>query len=217
MSFPKVTVGSFQLVLFIKEFLKPLKKMDIAASISKAVRPLDVDPTILPFPDDVPGDAPRIILDGNQYKCNVSLKRVDFFRFTEAGELEEKLSEFIEMGKKLSQTCVNDLGFLVNRVGFVTAGNLVIDPFEFAKQYLLKDDISAHGFDLGLLFQPEIAGFEANKWVKVKNEGERIKFMIDFNLKEDKDVDLSAGHIVEVLDDIGNKFREDKYSLFEIK
>lgn len=219
MSFPEIELKSIQSVLFIKELKKGFNKIKIASALSDSVDMFNGEPMILPFPDDAPAEVPRIILQGNNNNCQISLQRLSVNRNTESSNILDHLKENSNNFKSIYKICIDELGFVVSRVGFILDGELkVSSPLTFVNEnYVKKSIIGLQGFELALYFKPEIDGVKFNKWVRLRNdEGDVLKFSLDFNTLE-IDSEMGVSDIDRVYTKLINSISEGKESLFGLE
>lgn len=217
MTFPISKVKTIQCVFFIKEIRKTFNKVNIASVIMSKVNFLDGEPTVLPLPDDAPAEIPRIVLKANNNTCQISLRRVDFIKEFQGEEISDILLDFITASKALSEVLLNDLGFVINRIGFVVSGYLEADTSAFVKEYYIKETMSkANGFDLGFHFNLEISNTNFNKWVRVNNRENILNFIVDYNTLDNLDAEFGFTEIESLLEHLRRNLVQDGSLLFEV-
>ncbi len=116
---------------------------------SATVDTFNGDPVLIPVPNDVPLDIPRIILNSNDrvYTCNIALNRTDVF-YNVPDDSEINLDVLLQTQKDNSLKLFNFLkskDAIINRVGFVVNVEFVVEEndknsFDYLKEHFLKDD-----------------------------------------------------------------------------
>jgi len=149
---------------------------------------LDGTPSILPIPQDAPGDIPRILLSSSDKKVglSVSLQRTNLsceipFGF-DTGEVD--INEYSAIAAQFFSGYRKRLDLRVQRMGFVTermeVGN---DPLKYLlEKFCNKSQIekgrpfyNAKRFEIHSLKKYEWEGFSINSWVRLKYLPVRMK------------------------------------------
>lgn len=202
MVFPNPELTKLHFVLFIKEFTKRFNKVTVCATLLDAVPELDPDSaTILPLPDDAPAEIPRVVLKGSGYECQVGLQRTALvYSAEDAGIIKEFLPEFLNKGKDLSKIIIEELGFVVSRIGIVIEGIVgEANPIEFLNRYYLKNDLSLDNeVELSLLYHPVLNGLLFNNWLRLYHRGNKLTFLVDYNTVEQNEEELELP-IIEIV------------------
>lgn len=216
MQFPKVFVTEMHSVLFIKDILGKFNKIKIAADLADAFDIFDQDQAVLPMPEDVPAEIPRIIYKGKQYECFISLNQATL-NFKSFEELELKDTDhFFNNIKKIIELLSDNHMFTFSRIGIIIDGIIETQPFDFLKQYLAVGNMGeCYGYDLGFLFNPRVEGQTLNKWVKFKSDNEKIMFRLDFNTIMDPSTEFTKSDIFLMSNAIYSEICKLKEEIFE--
>jgi len=217
MVFPDISINQIRSVLFIESIDGNFNKVKIAANILDNIHLFEDEQAILPIPDDAPAEIPRIILKGKEYECQISLKQIVFLTNSSTDTLSlKKIEELIEEFKKLIAVIIETTNMRFSRFGFVVKGSLTIEPFSFIKEYYLKDKIlTCNGYEFGFLTNLELAERNFNKWVKYKNQENKVDFIIDYNTLSNINDEIPLQLLSLILDNINNEFTSDYNKLFE--
>lgn len=219
MSFPEIELKSVQLVLFFKELRKGFNKIKVASALCDSVNIFNGEPTILPFPDDAPAEVPRIILQGDNNNCQISLQRLTLTLTLESSTISNSLNGNVNDFKSIYKICIEELGFVVSRIALVLNGELkVLSPSAFVNENYVKESIiDLQGFELGFYFKPEIGGSKFNKWLRLlSSDGNVLSFLLDFNTVE-TDSEMSIADIERVYTELINTISTGKVSLFGLE
>ena len=185
-------------------------KLKIASSAVKAIAELDgVDPLMLPFPDNAPGEVPRIQIqnDAAGWGFSYSPVRIDLFhtprqelnpdRVVEAlGELHGRVAdlwgllaaEVSAKGRRLAQI-VNVSAAIERPADAIHAKYLapiIAGPLAEAQVHYLR--------------KLEVAGIQSNRWVRLLSQEAmpgRLLVQVDLNTVGDQVLDVSPAMIMD--------------------
>lgn len=167
-----------QLVLYSPGIII-IDKLKAANAINDNLSGLfDGDPVIVPLPEDAPSEIPRITLSSKdeRYKLSIARSRLDFvFKYK---EYEEKNPLFIDLFDKfliIFQYFKENFYTQVTRCAIVTDWIIELQK-STAAEYLLSRYMRSgtpitkpHELQLHYLTKESIAGFNANKWTRIKS------------------------------------------------
>lgn len=214
MIFPEININMIRSLLFIEDITQKINKIKLAGNISEVLN-LQDEPAILPIPDDAPAEIPRIILKGNGYECQVSFKTINFIAKSDGLLFPDSIPTFISLLNQLI-VVADQVGMNFSRIGVVVDGQLNAAPFDFITKYYLKEKkMSCNGYDIGFLFNINVGDLPFNKWVKFKNENDKVTYQIDYNTLADVSYDLSIEGFNKMLNGIKGELLKDPLTLFE--
>ena len=181
-------------------------KLELASSLHNETKMVfDGEPIIMPVPDDIPSEIPRIILTSkdNEHRCQISKERVEFIYSNEANpdrevsELREQflvtLGDIAKVVKSSWKAEVYRLGFVINSVSHYK------DPVEIIKTKFIREGVLNHPRRL------EVFVLDRMTWDNLKiNRGYRVYTLIKREGKEER-------KLLSVNFDI-NTIPEEKYS-----
>ncbi len=172
-------------------------KLDIATEIrSRAKNLLDVDPVLLPLPQDAPSEFPHIIMknDKNGWAFQIAPARFDLVLDSSAQKTPPSLDEVSE---KLYTLAVNiwkgleyRFGAHANRLASVIAVASQVDnaPEMVRQRYLnLRYGVGAFQNQVHILHKAETEGFHLNRWIRLislpeeKDLPSRLLMEVDIN------------------------------------
>lgn len=186
----KIRPDNTQLVLFSPGIII-IDKLKAASAINDNLSGLfDGDPIILPLPEDAPSEIPGIQMcskDG-RYNLSIARSRLDFaFKYKEEEEnlfpipgLFERFLSIFQYFRDNTHTQITRCAIVNNWIvelenpaadfllsKYIRSGTPIIRPYELELHYLTKESI---------------AGFESNKWTRIKsarkiNEPEQNRFI----------------------------------------
>lgn len=222
-------VARMQVVLFGQVVLG--KKVQVAAELSNQLADLfDEEPILLPVPDDVPAEIPRIILrskDG-KHSSNISFNRAEFV-YTEKDKLSRELQgireEFLTSIGNFAKVLIKSRVIVkVSRLGSIT--ELVTftedDPIEIIQRNFLRtEDLGELSqIDLGLLAKMTWDNIKVNRWhrfragtAEMSPEGKPcVNFVVDINtvpeIEYDFDLEGITGFYSRVYTNIGSNLSD---------
>jgi hypothetical protein len=207
------TVQSLQTGLFLAS-IDLSNKLAIAGDLASASDGLlGSDPLILPLPDDVPPEFPRMTLKDHQgqFQCQIGPGRCDFL-FGQTPDmpeqtLDELFSSYLEYLLSIARVLVNRHKASFRRIGFVPKllAKLQISSNEFIRDRFTRKDFfqGAHYIHVHTLHHLTLDGFEINRWVRVRSarsvgdpsDDRAITVEIDINTNPDIHYDLDADEI----------------------
>lgn len=213
----KLLISSVQAAIFCSELLISNKEEFIYHVVQETNGFLKGEPTILPIPDDAPGEIPRIILKSktHPYSCNFCKNRFDFF-YKERGKpnktLEEVFPNFRNVLNRLTTYVKTSLNIKVKHLGFIP--NFVIELKESGNKYLLREYLHPNIFpnpyeiQINVLHKIELESFKVNQWIKLRplrarnniNDDHRILVEIDINTLGKEIYDFSPDQIKQFID-----------------
>lgn len=132
-------------------------------------------PTILPIPQDAPGEIPRIILKNanESYACNISQDRIEFTFKRKASQvtLQDVSDTFLNYLISHVDVINNVLKVPISRIGIIVT---LVFPLKessnkFVSEKFLKEHLfeNSHDVQLGILKREQLAGFETNCWFRM--------------------------------------------------
>jgi len=173
----KFGVESLQGILFLSNFAYG-KKIELINKLSNSLPFLfEKDPVLLPIPDDAPPDIPRIMLsnESEEYKCNISANRIDFF-YEEEKEpkiFKEIFEQFYSNYKKLFTSLKSDFNPQISRISLVSKliSFLKESSNNLIKNTFLKEEIfmNPHNLDLIILYKDKVDTLIINRLIKIKS------------------------------------------------
>lgn len=209
---------SLQLVLFY-----PALDLKDKITLTQALRSLksinfNGEPTVLPLPNDVPAEIPRIILRSKdqKYEMNVALNRTDILYINKDEDDEglptQKIAEIkdtlIKASQEVHDILIKGYSGSINRSAVITQQVIKLDsgsktfleskllkptetqPFEIKLAYLYKETLKDSYFDI-------------NKWVRVDTlrnikkpqDDSALRLTHDINTLSEKNYDFNDGKL----------------------
>ena len=171
---------SFQGALF-SNMIVVENKMDYASKLLLSDNNLfDVEPTILPIPNDAPIDLPRVILKSKNgdFVCNTSLSRVDLFYNVK----KDPECDLRNVKSKFFPLLINTINFLndsykikINRIGLVSS--FVLELSDSSNKYILQKYLNENGLisdtseiQLNVLNRLELLSkYKINRWLRIRS------------------------------------------------
>ncbi len=172
------TIGSIQATVFtpslsfnVNKILKKLLEIDSEI--------FDGSPTVLPLPQDAPGELPRIILQSknDSYKFEIAPKRMNFFRIQINDDDIISPHEFIDKATTFILQLLNEIATQSGRIAAVIKRfcNKENPPVAIAGHFC-KDQFLKEPFDNPGEFQlhahkryPCFDFSDVNSWVRIKS------------------------------------------------
>lgn len=191
-----------------------INKAKIATAISDKFDYLNDDVTILPLPKEAPSDIPRIILDGDNYRCKISWEKVEFINSNIELNIESSVKNFIPLVEEL-YTLLLDLGFVFSQIRFVIQGIINSEPIEFLSyNYFEGKKFSIDGFNTGFLYKKTMDKIMFEKWLKLISEEKTVKYIIDYCSPEyDEQINIEKAN--KIFNLLFIEFAQDERLLFE--
>jgi len=208
-----------QIVLFLSDFHLTDKVSFTKELLGFTKDIFDGEPLILPTPDDVPKDIPRIILKStdSSYYANISLDRLDFnFRVINENvdlEFEKTIDGYLNDIEKIYNFLLNYEHTRISRIGFVARFFIKIEEGAptFIKNKFLKEGLfpSARSIDISENERINLASCQLNRLTNIKSlrkrEEEDFKGLlteIDINTIKEKDYDFKIESLKKLLIEI---------------
>jgi len=164
---------------FFLDGLRPSDKVSFAGELKRAAGGLlDGDPAMVPIPDDMTPEAPRILLkaSGDDYRCNVSINRVDVFLIPRNEEQKSAAPidpQYQLLQRKIAGFLTTSMGVRIIRIGIVGTFLLRLGApgARMIKAAYLCDgapisgasEIQLHALDTVRL----LGQLEVNRWVRI--------------------------------------------------
>lgn len=180
---------------------------------------LDSDPMILPLPDDAPPEIPRIQLkskDGH-YELKIANNRIDFmFRYREdEQETTFPVPDLYEKFNRINQYFGEELKTQFTRSAMITQYVIELEKFPGAEHLLSKyiqEEAplkTPYEFELHSLRKESIAGFNVNKWTRIRSarkitdpeNNKFILFLIDINTLPEEEYEFNQEALQKFLDE----------------
>jgi len=182
------------------------------------------EPLILPVPDNVPNEIPRIILSNKEGKINlhISVNKIDLYIRNPilAGNVPGVYSKLdnnlIEVYKSVLNALFSATSLTVNRVGFVVAGEAEVKDTStyIANKYLTKD-IKMPGWldvNVNLLKRKMVDKKESNVWLRLspgrKTNGEvddnKLNVVFDINTLPKEGYGFAVADILSYVKEISS-------------
>ena len=187
---------------------------------------LDGEPTILPIPQDAPGDIPRVQLASADkvWAVEISLKRTNlhyqppFGGSMDLGEFGSIASEFFSNYQKKLDLRVQRLGFVTDRVCPEENAPAIIAERFCKKEYLVEGAPfdRLRGFEVHSLKRYDWKDFMLNSWIKFKSglhkkHGPFVGLHNDLNTipyEEDQDREFTPDDVTRFFQKIPNHLNE---------
>jgi len=196
----QIRLNSVYIALFSPGIVIP-DKLKVASSINTALSNLfDGDPLILPLPEDIPSDFPRIELNSKdlRYKLRIAGNNFSFIFKNPQEEEKEDLLPDEDLFKKFTTVfCYfkNELNTQFVRCGVVVDWMIKLEKqrcLEFLLEKYIKDKVPVEKpleTILRFRMRDKILEFDTNKWIEIRSVPERsvseqkelFVFKIDIN------------------------------------
>lgn len=186
-------------------------KLTLANSIrSRFPKIFNGEPMIIPMPSEAPEEVPRVVLksQGEEYRCNISANRIDFFYEQKEPKLslkkaEEKVLQFSsDLGKLLVEENIvsklNRLGIIFNF--FI---NIKQGANKFLDERLLKQIPTGKPYDtrIHFLYHDKIGKYEINRWIRLNplrnladsKDDTMLSFVVDINTLTERKEEYKFG------------------------
>ncbi|MEW6409668.1 MAG: hypothetical protein AB1488_06090 [Nitrospirota bacterium] len=213
-----IRLDNTQLVLFSPGIII-VDKLKVANAINNILSGLfDGDPIILPLPEDAPPEIPRIKMGSKDGRYNLSIakSRLDFiFKYEE--DKRENLFPIPGLFEKfltIFQYLKENIYTQITRTATVT--NWIIELENPAAEFLLSKYIRSetpiikpYELELHYLTKESIAGFDVNKWTRIKSarkiskpeQNRFISFLIDINTLAEMTYEFNKESLQRLLDE----------------
>lgn len=214
-------VQAFQTALFV-DGLRPADKLAFASELRRASEGiLDGDPAVVPIPDDITPEAPRIILksSGEDYRCSVSITRLDVFLAPQSDEqkktspidsryrlLQQQVARFVSMSVDVRIFRVGLVGTFLLRLRRGGGESIRSAYLRHGAPITGANEIQVHALDrIGLLGE-----LEANRWLRVLSlgpaeggaEAPMARMVIDINTVADARYNFDEPAVTKLFDEV---------------
>jgi len=228
-------INKIQFALFPKNF-DISDKLKIASELKqKTGNVFQEDPAILPMPDNISPEIPRIIFESKDksFSCNISISRIDFFgNFHEHEFKEDKsfLDDYFKKNKIIYSYFIENLKLNIKRIGLVFDFIVELDQssLKLIKNNLLnKNSYFGKSQNLTAINLISTESGNINEWninkritieslrkkSDLKND-EAIFLRYDINTLSEEDYNLKVIDIEKILRNASNIINEKKIKEF---
>lgn len=221
-----IRLDNTQLVLFSPGIII-VDKLKVANTINdNLLGLLDSDPVILPIPEDAPSEFPRMQMNSKdgRYNLSVAKSRLDFiFRYKE--DERENLFPIPGLFEKfltIFQYIKENIYAQITRTATVTNWIIELEKTP-AAEYILSRYIRSempiikpYELELHYLTKESIAGFEVNKWTRIKStrkisepeQNRFISFLTDINTLAEMTYEFNKESLQRLLDESSKVIKE---------
>ncbi|MDP1845848.1 MAG: hypothetical protein Q8L09_03805 [Candidatus Moranbacteria bacterium] len=189
------TIKKIQTAIFIKNFQiqNEYEKSNLLLDSKEKIGDIfDGQPILIPAPNEMPPEIPRIVLNSadNLFSCNIALNRTDIF-FNSANSKEKDVNIILEKQKTNSLRVFDFLkekNVIINRIGFVVDVEYAIEnAIEFLKAEFINENKFESPKELSFRYNRssiiEEINIPMNNLVTVsgKNDSNVIQIQLDIN------------------------------------
>lgn len=206
----------------LASFLSSIDQSSLIKIASLAINNIagisNVDPLIIPAPEDAPAQLPRIIIQNETtgWMFQYSHLRYDIFYSPQQlhyKDFEQAQTVIFQSSRKVFEAFTSDLAVRSNRLGLVA--NFVVevdDAAEVIKNKYVKLGIKTHFEETQLHYRvgQQLDNLNVNQWVRLigrkrpeKNEIEEIFMQIDVNTIPEKPIEVNVNSLKHFLDNAG--------------
>lgn len=202
-------------------------KLKVASDIrERAPKLFEGDPVILPLSENMPPEIPRIQMNSKDGRYNLSItgNRIDFvFRYKE----DEKENLFpipglFENFLTIFQYFKENICVRITRTAIVTSWIIELEKSssaEFILEKYIRNEtpiVKPYELELSYLTREVIAGFEVNKWTRIRSarkisvpeENKFISSLIDINTLADITYDFNKESLQRFLEESAKVMNE---------